>query len=99
MATVTLKATGWLRQALGAGLEQADGIRVSVGEGESIPGMACRLAAERETFRKLLFDEEQEFGGNVLVVLNGCFVSPHDRAATSLRDGDEIMLLPVMDGG
>jgi molybdopterin converting factor small subunit len=100
MPTVTLKVSGWLRQNLGMALAPAEGIPVRVREGESIPGMAGQLAAQHEAFRTLLFDEtNQEFGANVLVILNGSFVNPHDRSETLLKDGDEVMLLPVMDGG
>ncbi len=35
----------------------------------------------------------------MLVVLNGVFVNPQDREQTQLKDGDEVMLVPVMDGG
>ena len=100
MPSVTLKISGWLRQSLGAALARPEGVPVSIREGESIPGMARQLAAQHEIFRRLFFDEtDQEFGANVLVVLNGSFVSPHDRSETLLKDGDEVMLLPVMDGG
>ncbi len=100
MPTVTLKVTGWLRQSLGEALAHPEGLRVSIREGETIPGMARQLAAEHQIFRRLLFEEaNQEFGANVLVILNGALVNPHDRAETLLKDGDEVMLLPVMDGG
>ncbi len=100
MPTVTLKVTGWLRQHLGEALAQPEGLPVSVREGESIPGMARQLAAQYEGFRTLFFDEaNQEFGANILVVLNGSFVNPQDRSEVPLKDGDEVMLLPVMDGG
>jgi molybdopterin converting factor small subunit len=100
MPTVRLKVSGWLRHGLGGALAQPEGLSVSVRDGESIPGMARQLAAQHEVFRTLFFDEtNQEFGANVLVVLNGSFVNLHDRTEARLKDGDEVMLLPVMDGG
>ncbi len=100
MPTVTLKVTGWLRQSLGEALARREGLRVSIRDGESLPGMARQLAAQHPTFQKILFEEAgQEFGANILVILNGSFVNPSDRAETLLKDGDEVMLLPVMDGG
>ncbi len=100
MPTVTVKVSGWLRQSLGVALAHREGIPVSVREGECVPGMVRQLAAQHEVFRTLFFDEtNQEFGANVLVVLNGSFVNPHDRSETLLKDGDEVMFLPVMDGG
>lgn len=100
MPTVRLKVCGWLRHGLGGALAQPEGLSVSVREGESIPGMARQLASQHEVFRTLFFDEtNQEFGANVLVVLNGSFVNFHDRTEALLKDGDEVMLLPVMDGG
>ena len=100
MPTVRLKVSGWLRHSLDAALAEPDGVSISVREGESIPGMARQVAAQYEGFRRLLIDaEDREFGANVLVILNGAFVNPHDRAEALLREGDEVVLLPVMDGG
>ena len=48
----------------------------------------------------MIFDEDtQAISPNVLVVLNGCIVNPYDRAEALLKDGDEVMLLPMFDGG
>ncbi len=100
MPTVTLKIAGWLRQRVGGVCDSPDAIRVSIEEGASISGMARQLAAQHAIFRTLLFEEaDGEFGANVLAVLNGVFVNPQDCAETQLKDGDEVMLLPVMDGG
>jgi len=100
MPTVKVKIGGWLRQSLDEALTHPDGISLSVREGESLPGMARQLAAQHDVFRRLLFEEKhQEFGANVLVILNGVLVNPHDRSEARLKEGDEVILLPVMDGG
>ena len=100
MPTVKLKISGWLRQNLDAELIPSEGISISVREGETLPGMARQLAAQNDVFRRILFEEKnREFGANVLVILNGVLVNPHDRSEARLKEGDEVMLLPVMDGG
>jgi molybdopterin converting factor small subunit len=38
-------------------------------------------------------------GSATLVSLNGCIVTAYDRAKALLKDGDEVRLLPMFDGG
>jgi sulfur carrier protein ThiS len=100
MPTVKLKVGGWVHQELNTGWAHPEGAAISVSEGQTIADMARQLAAESNVFRKVVFDrEEMEFGANVLVVLNGVIVNPNDRSETLLREGDEVLLLPIMDGG
>jgi sulfur carrier protein ThiS len=98
MPMVRLEVGGWLRERLDATGAHRGNFSVSIPEGETILGMARQLAAQNEVFRKIIFKQE-EFGANVLVILNGIFVNPQNRAETLLKDGDEMMLLPVVDGG
>ncbi len=100
MLHVKLKITGWLRQSLNVGPTGSEEMWISVPEGESVLGMARRLASERGGFWNAIFDEKtQAFGPSVLVVLNGSIVNPYDRTEGRLRDGDELLLLPTFDGG
>jgi molybdopterin converting factor small subunit len=100
MPTVTVKISGWLTENLDPSWTHPDGLSVPTGEGETILGMVRQLAAESDVFRKIVFPKDYlEFGADVLVILNGVFVNPYDRSETLLRDGDEVMLLPVVDGG
>jgi thiamine biosynthesis protein ThiS len=100
MATVIVKATRWLCQQMNVAPPNPDGVAVSVSEGESVRAMLRRLAAEGEGFWKAFLDAEcQEVGDQVLVAVNGRLVNPADRSETRLRDGDEVLLLPLVDGG
>jgi molybdopterin converting factor small subunit len=100
MPTVRLKVSGWAHQVLDTGWAHPEGAAISVPEGKTITEMARQLAAESDVFKKVVFDnEDMEFGANVLVVLNGLIVDPNDRSGTRLKEGDEVLLLPIMDGG
>ena len=100
MPTVRLKVTRWLQRSLSAEDIQPEDLSLFVPDGESIPGMVRRLAAERGGFWKLLIDgQTQEMGPHVVVVLNGCIVNVHDRSEALLKEGDELMFLPPFDGG
>jgi sulfur carrier protein ThiS len=100
MPTVRLKVAGWLLTSLGSAWMNPEGVSISILEGETISEMARQLALENDSFQKIVFDREGlEFGATVLVVLNGIFVDPNDRLETRLKEGDEVMLLPVVDGG
>jgi len=100
MPAVKLKVNRWLRQSVGLGPAGPEEISISILEGESILGMLARLATEQGGSWKSLFGEKpQEIGANILVVLNGCLVNPYDRSEAPLKDGDEVTLLPMFDGG
>jgi sulfur carrier protein ThiS len=100
MATVTVKVTRWLCQHLNVAPPDPDGIPVAVSEGESVRGMLRRLAADGGGFWEAFLDAQaQEVGGHVLVILNGLLVNPADRGETLLRDGDQVLLLPMVEGG
>ncbi len=100
MATVTVEATRWLCEHVNIAPPDSGGIPVTVPEGESVRGMLCRLAADRGGFWETFLDAQaQEVGGHVLVILNGRLVNPADRGESLLRDGDQVLLLPMIEGG
>ena len=100
MPTVKLKVAGWSIAGQDAAWRNPEGVSVSISAGETICDMARQLALRDDAFRKIVFDSEsQEFGAEVLVILNGSFVNPQNPAETYLREGDEVMLLPVVSGG
>lgn len=97
---ITLKISRFLSQTMNVEPLDSNEISVAVSTGESIRGMTRRLAAEQGGVWKRVFDEEtQEIAAHILVILNGRIVNPHDRAAALLQEGDELMLLPMFDGG
>ena len=97
---MTLKISGWLHEELDSAWTHPDGLAVSISEGETVLEMVRQLTRENDVVRKFVAEKDElEFGANVLVVLNGVFVNPHDRSETLLKDGDEVTLLPVVAGG
>ncbi len=100
MAMVTVKVTRWLCQHVGVAPLEPDDIPVAVSEGESVRDLLCRLSAEGEGFWKVFLDDQaREVGGHVLVILNDRLVNPADRGESLLRDGDQVLLLPMIEGG
>lgn len=100
MPRVKLKVNRWLCQALNLEPIHSEEVSIVALEGESLPGMVCRLAGEDGLFWKTIFDEKtQGVASNVLVILNGRVVNPYDRAETVLKEGDELTFLPMFDGG
>jgi molybdopterin converting factor small subunit len=96
MPTVKLKLTRWLCQNLNIAPAGAGDICVSVPEGESILGVVRCVAAEKGVFWHTILEE---IGASVVVVLNGSLINPHDRPEAVLKEGDEVLFLPMFDGG
>ncbi len=100
MPKVKLKVSYSLRQSLGEETADTEEILVSALEGESVLTLLRRLAAERGLFWKSIFDEEhQAIHPGVLLILNNRIINPYDRSEAPLKEGDELTLLPMMDGG
>ncbi len=100
MATVTVKVTRWLCQQMNAAPPNPEGIPVAAAEGESVRDLLCRLATERGGLWKAFLDDQgREVGGHVLVILNDRLVNPADRRESTLRNGDQVLLLPMIEGG
>jgi len=100
MPEVKLRVSRWLRQSLDSESSDANDILVGVREGESVLDTIRRLTGENHLFWKHIFDEKtQEITSNVLVTVNGRIVNPYDRSQTTLKDGDEVTFLDLVDGG
>lgn len=100
MPKVKLKVNRWLCQ--GSEGDSIDFVEIPVltRESESIAAMVRRLAAENSVFREAIFDEEnQEIQASIIVILNGRIVNPYDRSEATLKEGDEVMFLSMVDGG
>jgi molybdopterin converting factor small subunit len=98
MIQVKLKVFSWLK---GRGnLAGFDEEILSVLDGETVLDMARRLASCEEVFRTAIFDPQgQRIREEIGVILNGRFVNPYERSEVILREGDEVIFLPILHGG
>ena len=98
MIQVKLKVFSWLK-----GKENLAGFDeeiLSVPDGETVLDMARRLASREEVFRTTIFDPQgQRMREDIGVILNGRFVNPYERSEVMLREGDEVVFLPILHGG
>ena len=100
MPQVILKVSRWLSQGSEGASTAFVEIPVATSEGESITGVVRRLAAETHAIPKVIFDEKTRgIQANVVVMLNGRIVNPHQRPELALNEGDEVTFLPMHDGG
>ena len=100
MPKVKLKLHRWLLQSFGDETAKTEEILVNADEDTSILTLFRRLAVENGPFWKTVFDAKtQLIHPNVLVILNGRIVNPYHQCETTLKEGDELTLLPMMDGG
>jgi hypothetical protein len=98
MPRVSVKLNHWLRERMEPTCPEE--ISMQVSEGESINGLVHRLTSENGVLRGLAIDEQgQDFLANALVIHNGWYVNPSDRSQVRLREGDELMFLPMFTGG
>jgi len=97
---VKLKVSSWLCSSLNIELTNSQETSVSVPEGETILGIVSHLANTDHILWKSIFDEKNHIiQPNVIVSLNGRIVNPYNRSEATLKEGDELMFLPVIDGG
>ena len=100
MPKVKLKLYRWLLQSFGDETAKTEEILVNADEDTSILALFRCLAVENGPFWKTFFDAKtQLIHPNVLVILNGRIVNPYQAFETSLKEGDELALLPLIDGG
>jgi molybdopterin converting factor small subunit len=98
MVQVKLKVFSWLK-----GREDLAGFNeeiLSVPDGETVLDLARRLASREEVFRTVIFDPQgQRIREDIGVILNGRLVNPYERSEVLLREGDEVIFLPILHGG
>ena len=100
MPQVKLKLNRWLSQGLDANSSGFDEISISALEGESIVELLRRLAEQHGVFRKTILDMKNlQILPNIVVMLNGRTVDTSDRSGTTLKEGDEVTFVGVLDGG
>ncbi len=81
------------RNGRSAGMET---IVVSAKEGESLLDLFRRLARENEDLNKII---SQDAHLPTVMVLNGRYLGPAELSEVTLKEGDELTVLPLLDGG
>jgi molybdopterin synthase sulfur carrier subunit len=86
---------GALRHA--AGVSE---IAVDIEDNISIVEMLKEIARELPALKQSLNDQKpEELRSNALIIVNGREISVLDGLETKLKDGDELVLIPVVHGG
>ena len=95
VVAVTLKFIGALRQASGA-----DKLMMDCKNGASLLDLVNAITEELPALRRNLLDEQlEEPKPNALILVNGREISVLDGLETKLKDGDEVVFVPVVHGG
>ena len=92
---VTLKFLGALRHASGK-----DTLTLNCKKGTSIMDVVNEISRTAPTLRRSLVNEHlNELMPNALILVNGREISILDNLETRIKDGDEIVFVPVVHGG
>jgi molybdopterin converting factor small subunit len=79
--------------------ELAGGQRAVPVRGQTVAEGLSHLVARHPALRPRLRDETGQLRPSVLVFLNSQDIRSHQGEATPLRPGDEIAVLPALEGG
>lgn len=92
---VTLKFVGALRHASGA-----ETLALNCKKGVSLMDLVNELSKEVPALRRSLLDEQLEQPKpNALILVNGREISVLNGLETKVKDGDEVVFIPVVHGG
>jgi len=92
---ITVKFVGALRHVSGAGE-----LALDCKECNSIGELVNELVKELPDIKRSLIDQQLEDPRpNALILVNGREISVLNGLETKLKDGDEIVLVPVVHGG
>lgn len=92
--TVTVKFVGALRHASGVNARSLDC------EGCSVKDLVQKITRRSpELRRNLIAGELKDTRPNALILVNGREISVLNGLETPLKDGDEVVLVPVVHGG
>lgn len=92
---ITLKFIGVLRHALGA-----DSLAVNCKKTTSLMDLVNEVTREAPLLRRSLLDEQlDEPKPNALILVNGKEISVLNGLDTNVKDGDEVVFVPVVHGG
>jgi len=100
MPQVRLKIQNLLTQSKNESSTGFAVISVSASEGEGVLALLRRLAQENRDLNKIVtYVTGQDTHTPTVVLLNGRFLSPHELSEVTLKEGDELTVLPLLDGG
>jgi len=93
--TVNIKLLGVFRRAYGSSM-----VKLKIEKNVQLRKIIRKLADSSENLRRVLIDPELETPlPNAVILLNGKDVSALNGLETITKDGDEIVLIPVIHGG
>jgi molybdopterin synthase sulfur carrier subunit len=92
---ITLKFIGALRHASGA-----ETLALDCSEGASLLDLLDVITVGKKEFRLNLLDEQlPDPKAKALILVNGREISVLDGLETKVKDGDEVVFVPVVHGG
>ncbi len=92
---ITLKFVGALRRA--SGVEK---LSVECKKGTSLITLMNEVTKKAPSLRRNLLDEQlNEPKANALILVNGKEISVLNGLETKVKDGDEVVFVPVVHGG
>jgi molybdopterin synthase sulfur carrier subunit len=92
---ITTKFFGAFRHVVGAGE-----ITLNIKGAISVEEMLKEIARELPAFKHGLNDQKpEELRSNALILVNGREISVLDGLETKLKDGDDLVLVPIVHGG
>ena len=90
-----MKFVGALRHVSGV-----DQLALDCGGNVSVKAVINEVTEERPELKRSLIDQQfQDPRLNALILVNGREISALDGLETKLKDGDELVLIPVVHGG
>jgi molybdopterin synthase sulfur carrier subunit len=93
--TITVKFIGALRHVSGAGE-----LALACKGDASIKKLMSKITKELPSLKRSLIDQQLENPmPNVLILVNGKEISVLNGLETTLQNGDEVVLVPVVHGG
>jgi MoaD family protein len=92
---IKFRLMGVLRRACGK-----DEVQVNLSEGSSLKDAISKLIEDEGALRDLILDPElKDPRPNTIILINGREMNVLGGLKTEIKDGDEIIIIPVVHGG
>jgi molybdopterin synthase sulfur carrier subunit len=94
---VTVEYLGYIKQTLG--VEQAE--RVELKDDALVADLLFLLAEKHgESFKKAIYEPSGlDLKSNFILTVNGLLLNQLEGIETKLKDGDRVVLMPIVSGG